>query len=920
MKPAVSILVPICNVQKYLRECVESLVNQTLDNIEIILINDGSKDDSLSIVREFERKDPRIIVIDKPNSGYGDSMNRGLALATGEYVGIVESDDFAALDMFEQLYEAAKKYNAEVVKSNFYAYSTTGAQGQSEELVENLVGCPYDTPFDPTEHQTVFLCRPAIWSGIYRRSFLEENDVKFLPTPGASFQDTGFCFKLLYSAKRAVLLREGFLRYRIDNDGSSVKSQAKIFPICEEYAEIWRYAQRDAIRFDRIKWRIPYQQFGGYRWNLERLVPQIRHQFYVRMIDEFQKIKAAALLDAAYFDAGSWSSLSGMLEDPEGYYLRTYGPDRVEGSFVACLYGLERNEALDCLDTLLGITSDSDELILVHEDSASIVSSLKASDHRAGRVYSDEDLFISSVICNIDQERLRGKHITIVCLESVADARDLSESFVSARCDDSIRVSQFNSGVIVSGPSEELLSSGEDGIVSLPTLILRALGEKELSSIPSIAGSLTKLPSFVESEEFISAAGAMVTLSHDLLDSDYSYLHRKKLFAAALPLWNRVRSSFLLLPDYDAGLARDAFQRMAEASYLEFASPTCTSSATPALSVIVPVFNAERFLDESAASILEQDLQDFEVIFVNDGSPDESLARLEEIACQDARVRVVSQFNCGAGAARNRGIDLARGSALAFIDPDDFYPNNHVLSVLVEGLRRSGSHMCGGSFSLVKPSGKVEENFPFLESFYRSASEEDVKLEHVWNDYGWIRFIYDASIFASGKVRFPQLGWYEDPVFFMKAVEESGGYHLIPDAVYRYRVDYKEVNWTPSRVRDLLDGIAENLSFASKHEMAELYTTLVRRIDFDYLWMILGCIRDEGVLRRIVSIQNGLRTDLILSVRESGRHSYLLRPLVELTSGTMGRDTAVVRLAHKVERSSLYEGIQRMIWRAKGKL
>ena len=920
MKPAVSILVPICNVQKYLRECVESLVNQTLDNIEIILINDGSKDDSLSIVREFERKDPRIIVIDKPNSGYGDSMNRGLALATGEYVGIVESDDFAALDMFEQLYEAAKKYNAEVVKSNFYAYSTTGAQGQSEELVENLVGCPYDTPFDPIEHQTVFLCRPAIWSGIYRRSFLEENDVKFLPTPGASFQDTGFCFKLLYSAKRAVLLREGFLRYRIDNDGSSVKSQAKIFPICEEYAEIWRYAQRDAIRFDRIKWRIPYQQFGGYRWNLERLVPQIRHQFYVRMIDEFQKIKAAALLDAAYFDAGSWSSLSGMLEDPEGYYLRTYGPDRVEGSFVACLYGLERNEALDCLDTLLGITSDSDELILVHEDSASIVSSLKASDHRAGRVYSDEDLFISSVICNIDQERLRGKHITIVCLESVADARDLSESFVSARCDDSIRVSQFNSGVIVSGPSEDLLSSGEDGIVSLPTLILRALGEKELSSIPSIAGSLTKLPSFVKSEEFISAAGAMVTLSHDLLDSDYSYLHRKKLFAAALPLWNRVRSSFLLLPDYDAGLARDAFQRMAEASYLEFASPTCTSSATPALSVIVPVFNAERFLDESAASILEQDLQDFEVIFVNDGSPDESLARLEEIACQDARVRVVSQFNCGAGAARNRGIDLARGSALAFIDPDDFYPNNHVLSVLVEGLRRSGSHMCGGSFSLVKPSGKVEENFPFLESFYRSASEEDVKLEHVWNDYGWIRFIYDASIFASGKVRFPQLGWYEDPVFFMKAVEESGGYHLIPDVVYRYRVDYKEVNWTPSRVRDLLDGIAENLSFASKHEMAELYTTLVRRIDFDYLWMILGCIRDEGVLRRIVSIQNGLRTDLILSVRESGRHSYLLRPLVELTSGTMGRDTAVVRLAHKVERSSLYEGIQRMIWRAKGKL
>ena len=75
MRPAVSVLVPVFNVQKYLRKCLESLVRQTLTDIEIILINDGSTDDSLSIIREFERRDPRIVVLDKPNSGYGDSMN-----------------------------------------------------------------------------------------------------------------------------------------------------------------------------------------------------------------------------------------------------------------------------------------------------------------------------------------------------------------------------------------------------------------------------------------------------------------------------------------------------------------------------------------------------------------------------------------------------------------------------------------------------------------------------------------------------------------------------------------------------------------------------------------------------------------------------------------------------------------------------
>ena len=192
MSPAVSILVPICNVQRYLRTCIESLVNQTLRDIEIILINDGSKDDSISIIREFERRDSRIRVIDKPNSGYGDSMNMGLRLATGEYVGIVESDDFAALDMFESLYAEAKSNDVDIVKSNYYAYSTTGSAGECERFVESLFGCPYGKVLRPIEHQEVFLRRPAIWSALYRRSFLIENEVFFLPTPGASFQDTAF--------------------------------------------------------------------------------------------------------------------------------------------------------------------------------------------------------------------------------------------------------------------------------------------------------------------------------------------------------------------------------------------------------------------------------------------------------------------------------------------------------------------------------------------------------------------------------------------------------------------------------------------------------------------------------------------------------------------------------------------------------
>ena len=104
---AVSIVVPVCNVERYLKECLDSVIKQTLKNIEIICVNDGSTDNSLKILREYEKKDRRIKVITKKNSGYGNTMNVGMDAANGKYIGIVESDDYVDEKMFERLYETA---------------------------------------------------------------------------------------------------------------------------------------------------------------------------------------------------------------------------------------------------------------------------------------------------------------------------------------------------------------------------------------------------------------------------------------------------------------------------------------------------------------------------------------------------------------------------------------------------------------------------------------------------------------------------------------------------------------------------------------------------------------------------------------------------------------------------------------------
>jgi glycosyltransferase involved in cell wall biosynthesis len=117
--PLVSIIVPVYNNEKYLRKCFDSLINQSLRYIEIILVNDGSNDNSLLICHEFQKIDTRIKVIDKPNGGVSSARNAGLKLACGEYVGFVDSDDWIEPDMYEKMYSAAVKPVADAVVVSF---------------------------------------------------------------------------------------------------------------------------------------------------------------------------------------------------------------------------------------------------------------------------------------------------------------------------------------------------------------------------------------------------------------------------------------------------------------------------------------------------------------------------------------------------------------------------------------------------------------------------------------------------------------------------------------------------------------------------------------------------------------------------------------------------------------------------------
>ncbi len=308
MQPLVSLLIPIYNVEKYLRECLESAKNQSLSDIEIICINDGSTDSSPAIIREYMESDARFKIIDKPNSGYGASMNQGLAAAQGKYIGILESDDFFEPDALERLVYAAEGHNAQVAKANFWFYWS--APQEKNELFELVTSDMADRVIDPHEETEIFYSKPSIWSAIYRRDFLEENGISFLETPGASFQDSAFNFKVWASANRIILLTSPIIHYRQDNESSSVNSPAKVYCICDEHAEMDRFLDEDP-EYSDLRYLKEAVKFDNYMWNYERLVEPLQRDFIQRFSSEFNVDKKKGYFDETLL--GSWRV--GQLED-----------------------------------------------------------------------------------------------------------------------------------------------------------------------------------------------------------------------------------------------------------------------------------------------------------------------------------------------------------------------------------------------------------------------------------------------------------------------------------------------------------------------------------------------------------------------------------------------------------------------------
>ena len=285
--PLISVIVPVYNTEKYLHQCVDSILAQTLQNIEIILIDDGSTDKCSQIIDEYAKKDKRIVVVHQPHGGYGQAVNHGIALAKGEYIGVVESDDWLEPTMYELLYKNAKYFgDIDIVRCDYFKYCPSIKIDQPVQHIStditNRIVCPL-------EDHNIYKLDFAIWANIYRRNFLKQNQIYMHETAGSSFQDVSFQFIVFSRTKKMVCVDIPLIHYRMDNSKSSVKDSSKIFCICEEFKCIESFLRKTNLE-TKLMGIKNHLKIRCYWWNVKRLSHRLSLQFLQKIYPEIKKM------------------------------------------------------------------------------------------------------------------------------------------------------------------------------------------------------------------------------------------------------------------------------------------------------------------------------------------------------------------------------------------------------------------------------------------------------------------------------------------------------------------------------------------------------------------------------------------------------------------------------------------------------
>lgn len=233
----ITVIMPTLNVEPYICQCLESVQKQTMQDLEILVIDAGSTDGTIEIIKKYQEKDDRIKLFSSPVRSYGHQINMGFEMARGEYTGIVETDDVIADNMYEELWKEAVGTGADYISSDYYMLFELGEGVSWKQYAATLPGREdlYGKVIRPSDHPELICQDVHLWKGICSTGFLRKHKIRLNESPGAAYQDSGFLFQRTMLAETAVYVRQAFYQYRKNNPNSSIYNPKGFAMVMGEY-------------------------------------------------------------------------------------------------------------------------------------------------------------------------------------------------------------------------------------------------------------------------------------------------------------------------------------------------------------------------------------------------------------------------------------------------------------------------------------------------------------------------------------------------------------------------------------------------------------------------------------------------------------------------------------------------------------
>lgn len=727
--PKVSVIIPIWNVEDYLRQCLDSVVNQTLRDIEIICVDDGSTDGSPAILAEYAAKDPRVRVLTRASANAGDARNAGVAIATGEYLGFVDSDDWCELALFEKAYARAKEANADVViwRNDHF------------DVRRNRLTAPFRfhlhpeqiiRPIAPHEiRHVIFAVFPfAPWCRLVRHEHVRREALSFQSVQRSN--DVLFGCLTLATASRIALMDEVLYHYRT---GTRMNLQSGNDFSVGDVVRVWK-AVGHALEDRQLMrdFRVGYfnAAANSFFYTLGSLT---NVESYRTLFAELKELFATDPLlssckEGDIRDAGARLFVSALraTDNPIDFLLRLARFDRRRFTMLwreadsLRAYKRDNERKLEERESARREWLRLETLPLVSvavvDGDESDVAAVRNQAPESGEVFLVEAPD-GGTLAGFDEalERANGRYMALLG----SGERYLRDGVLEILC----LTANVNGAHVCGGTGgvssyvfdRAWLQERQFHFADYPSAstFLAAVRSADRQSIvlhrqvivDAVVNLLqTAVPEDVDPVGWGMRAGRML-FAYDRLDLAGEFLERwhdlvlaRKLspeiagavvnafgypFLEALVSEKaRARGVLTALRKWSVAAAGDGVTAFRDAELPALAVDEPMKGLRPGLSVVIPVYNCEAYLVRAIESVRKQTSDDWEIVCVDDGSTDCSPEILDYYARFDGRIRVFHKPNSGVSDTRNLGLEKVRGRYVAFLDGDDWYEPGMVASVL----------------------------------------------------------------------------------------------------------------------------------------------------------------------------------------------------------------------------------------------